>query len=121
MTENSKKILDIVNESSEHLTAEEIYYKLIGTSSRMAMATVYNNLGHLSKEGLIKKLVLEDQPDRYDKTARHDHLICTKCGKITDLYLDDITEKIEQTSGIHIESYDLNVHYICDDCKQSNC
>ncbi len=118
MTENSKKILEIVNESSEHLTAEEIYYKLIGMSSKMAMATVYNNLGYLSKEGLIKKLVLEDQPDRYDKTSRHDHLICTKCGKISDLYLDDITKKIEEESGIHIESYDLNVHYICDDCKR---
>lgn len=118
MTANSKLILEIINSSSEHLTAEQIYLKLKDTPSRMVMATVYNNLNALFQQGSIQKVSLEGQPDRYDKVYRHDHLICRKCGKITDLSLEDLTRKIEAETRISIESYDLKVFYICEECKK---
>lgn len=82
------------------------------------MATVYNNLNYLCGEGLIHKVVMENAPDCYDKIGRHDHLICNKCGRISDLYLEDMTLNIEKKTGIKIHSYDLKIYYVCENCKE---
>ena len=76
MTAYSSLILDIINSSEEHLTAEQIYLKLKETSSKIVLATVYNNLNTLYENELIQKVVIEGSPDRYDKNIiRHDHLV----------------------------------------------
>lgn len=117
MKENSKLILEIINASEEHLTAEQIYQRLRDRSSKMVMATVYNNLKALYEQGLIRKLVLEGQPDRYDRILRHDHLICRRCGRITDVRLGDLSSRLEEETGVQIEFYDLKIFYFCDQCK----
>ncbi len=118
MTANGKIILDIVNQSQEHLTAEQIYLKVLADGRKMSMATVYNNLNALCKAGAIRRISMESQPEHYDRVARHDHLICSECGKISDLMLSDITEELEKMSGITIGSYDLKLFYLCDECKE---
>lgn len=120
MTKYAKEILDIVNASSDHLTAEEVYLKLKAKNSKVVLATIYNNLGTLVKNGDVRKIAMDGGSDRYDKTIRHDHLICAKCGKISDFTFEDLTESLEQQSGIKILSYDLKISYICDDCKKNH-
>ena len=55
--------------------------------------------------------------DRYDKKARHDHLVCSVCGKIKDVYLPDMICSLESGCGEELVSYDLNMYYVCDECK----
>ncbi len=119
MVKNSEKILKLINESYDHMTAEQIYNKVLSENIRMAKATVYNNLNSLYEKGLIRKILMDGQPDRYDKILRHDHIICKCCGKLSDLSLADLTSKIERESGISIDSYDLKIFYTCDTCKQT--
>ena len=118
MTKNSEKILDIIEHTECHPTAEDIYHLIAAGKAKMVMATVYNNLNALCRAGKVRRLVLEGQPDRFDKMQRHDHLICSCCGKITDLYLPDLTAQIEAQSGIRIQSYDLKISYRCEACAQ---
>ena len=60
-------------------------------------------------------------PDLYDKVIRHDHLICLKCGKISDINLEDLTLFFINKTNTNIISYDLKLNYICEDCqKKSN-
>ena len=89
-------------------------------SCKVAMATVYNNLNLLYSQGLIRKITVDNSPDHYDKLIRHDHLICKKCGKISDLFLEYLTAKLEKETGIKFDSYDLKLLYICDECKQKD-
>ena len=118
MTKNARSILDIINDSDSHLTAEQIYLQLKEKNKTVVLATVYNNLSYLYKEGLIRKLSVEGYPDRYDKIVRHDHLICRKCGKLSNILLEDLTEKLQSQLGIHMLSYDLKISYICDECSK---
>ena len=59
-----------------------------------------------------------DNVDRFDKKkCDHDHLVCQKCGKLKDVFLNGIADEIKNNSGDDIISYELNAYYICDSCK----
>ncbi len=118
MTKNVAYILDIINDSDNHLTAEQIFLSLKERNRTVAQATVYNNLSYLYKEGLIRKISVEGYPDRYDKILRHDHLVCRKCGRLADILLEDLTEKLQSQLGIQMLSYDLKINYICEECLE---
>ncbi len=47
MTKYAELILDIVNNSKEHLSAEQIFLRLKETNRGGSLATVYNNLSFL--------------------------------------------------------------------------
>ena len=123
MTKNARYILEIINNSQSHLTAEQVYLLLKEKNKTVVQASVYNNLSFLYRQGLIRKISVEGQPDRYDNIIRHDHLICRNCGKISDITLADLTDSLQCQIGFPILSYDLKINYICDAClkqKQEN-
>ncbi len=119
MRANAKLILDIINTSGDHLTAEQIYLKLKEKSSTAVLATIYNNLNALLRQGLVRKVSVEGYPDRYDKIIRHDHLICKRCGRLSDITLGDLTAQLQAQIDTEIFSYDLKVRYICPDCRKT--
>ena len=117
MTRYAQQILDIINESTDHLTAEMIYLRLKASNSKVVLATVYNNLNLLYEQDKIRKVSVEGYPDRYDKTVKHDHLVCKKCGALSDIRLSDLTAQLQEQISEEIISYDLKVNYICPSCR----
>lgn len=112
-----ESILNIINTSAQHMTAEQVFLALKQTYPSVVLATVYNNLNRLYQQGRIRKISVEGYPDRYDKTVRHDHLICRCCGKLSDIFLSDITAQLEQQMGCAIDGYDLKIQYLCPQCR----
>ena len=112
----NKVILDIINNSDTHLTAEQVFFELKKEYPAVALATVYNNLNSLCQQGKIRKISVEGCTERYDKNTRHDHLVCRRCGKLSDIHLEDITEQLKKQVGFEIDGYDIKVQYLCPDC-----
>lgn len=119
MTKYEKQIYDIVNSSRKHMTADQVYGELQKIYPDVSRATVYNNLNKLYDIGMIRKVLLEDSPDRYDRIEKHDHLVCQKCGKLSDICFDDLTQSLKNQFGEDFLFYDLKVFYICPDCRKS--
>ncbi len=117
MTRNARLILDIINQSNDHLTADALYLKMKEEGNHISLATVYNNLNKLCDQGLVRRVSVEGQPDRYDHTEKHDHLVCSRCGKLTDYRFPDLTAILHEQSGVDILSYDLQVRYLCPECR----
>ena len=115
-----KAILDIINSSYDHLVAEQVFAELRKSEPKVVLASVYNNLNALVEEGKIRRVVVEGQPDHYDRITRHDHLVCKCCGKLADLEFDDLTEALEKRIGEKILGYNLQVLYICPSCRAGN-
>ena len=109
VTKYAKKVLEIVEQSRSHMTAEQIFMELRCTYPTVVLATVYNNLNRLWQDDLIRKVSVEGTPDRYDRIQRHDHLVCKECGKLLDVDLGDLTAQLEQKAGTAILSYDLKL------------
>ena len=117
MAKYAQDILNLITHSQEHLTAEQIYLQLKERSPKVVLATIYNNLNQLYATGQIRKVSVEGQPDRYDKNTRHDHLVCRRCGALSDICLPDLTEMLQERVAEEILSYDLKIHYLCPACR----
>ena len=120
MTRYARLISELINRSDGHMTAEQIFLELKNTEPKVVQATVYNNLNTLYQEGLIRRLSIEGSPDLYDKIRKHDHLVCKKCGTLSDITFDDLTKNLEKQLGEGILSYDLKVFYLCPKCRENN-
>lgn len=118
MSRYAELILELISQSGEHMTAEQLFLELKKTEPKVVQATVYNNLNVLCQEGLVRKMSVEDSPDRYDTTQKHDHLVCKKCGALDDINFEDLTKSLEKQLGEEIISYDLKVFYLCPKCRE---
>lgn len=118
MTRYEREIYHIITGSAEHLTVEQIYAEMKNRYPQIVLATVYNNVNRLWKAGLIRKVTVENMPDRYDRVVRHDHLVCRKCGKLADVSLEDLTASLRRQLGEDFLSYDLKIFYLCPACRE---
>lgn len=118
MTKYEIEIYNIITKSMEHLTVEQIYTELQKKYPKVVMATVYNNVNKLWKARLIRKIAVENMPDRYDRIVKHDHLICQMCGRLTDISFQDLTVSLREQMQGEFLSYDLKVFYICPECQK---
>ena len=122
MTTYGKMIWDILKRAQshqQHLSAEEIYLLAKKESPGIAIATVYNNLNSLVAEGVIRRLQKSDGPSYFDaKIQPHDHLVCDRCQKISDVTLKNFPEQLTQLLETTITGYDLIIHYICPECRK---
>ena len=118
MTKYEKDIFAIINTSRDHLTVEQIFQKLRKIHPQVVLATVYNNLNRLLEEELIRKVSVEGMPDRYDRMKKHDHLVCSRCGKLSDITLEDLTASLKKQLGDDVLYYDLKVYYVCPACRE---
>ncbi len=114
----AKLILELINQSEKHMTAEQLFLELKKTEPKVVQATVYNNLNNLCQKGLIRKLSMENSPDRYDRSRKHDHLVCKNRKALSDISFEDLTDTLEHQLGGSILSYDLKVFYLCPKCRR---
>lgn len=117
MKRYANAILTLINESSNHLTAEQVFLELKKAEPKIVLASVYNNLNALTGKGLIRKVSLDGQADRYDKIKKHDHLVCRKCGRLADFEFGDLTENLAKQLNSDVFKYDLKVFYECSECR----
>ncbi len=77
----------------DHPTADTVYMNVRKQNPNISLGTVYRNLTLLSDIGEINRLRLGDGVDRFDAdTSPHYHFVCTDCGSVTDLHVDNLGE-----------------------------
>src|SRR3712207_3960473 len=89
LTPQRQAVLRVVAESAEHLTAAEIFEAARHALPSISYAPVYNSLKYLKEAGLIDEVSFGNGASRYDRrTARHDHALCSRCGRLVDFDLE---------------------------------
>ena len=87
MTPQRQMILSAIQSSDAHISAEEIYAQVTTQYPQVNISTVYRTLELLKHLGLVTETDLGDGMVRYHcvEKGHHHHLVCTKCGSVTDL------------------------------------
>lgn len=120
LTKQRKAVLQVIRESDEHMTANEVFEDARRILPGISFATVYNSLRYLKQEGLIGEVGFGTDAARYDrKLERHDHAVCNGCGKLIDLDLpipDEILKKGERLSKFKAESIEVVLRGRCPEC-----
>ena len=110
-------ILDIINHSTSHYTAYEIYERCQKVLPNISLGTVYRNLNKMVLNNEIERIKTTEGYDRYDnKIKAHHHFICDKCQKIEDVF-EPIALNLNDYDN-EITSYSIMFHGICKDCKR---
>ena len=118
MTRQRAVILEVLRSDKCHHTADEIFELAKQKLPGISRATVYNNLKALEQEEIIRRITAEGTKDRYDNAfLPHGHLFCTKCGMVTDFFINDFKDELEVIAGGKIDSYELKVRYLCPECR----
>ena len=122
VTHPRTKILEILQSNPEfHLSADAIHSHLSSNNESIGLATVYRVLTQLEMAGLIQKNQFKENQSTYEiKKQHHDHLICTKCGKIIEFINDDLEklqEKISENYQFRLDSHVMTLFGECTDGK----
>ena len=114
MTKHRQLIHRIIQESDDHLTADQIYFLAKQEMPSIAIGTVYRNLNLMVKDEEIRRVQLAGEPDRFDRALLpHDHMLCQRCGKLLDVQLQGLLQKLEEDTGTSVLSYDLKINILC--------
>ncbi len=118
MTKQRAAIIKVMRENCGHFTAEEIFELARDEYPSIVRATIYNNLNSMVDEGLIRRICQSGQPDRFDRNpVPHEHIICTNCGRVVDVWLENFQERLSEELNCETEDYELVIHCKCPECR----
>jgi Fe2+ or Zn2+ uptake regulation protein len=123
LTKQREVVLQVIRTADDHLTASEVFDRAKQLLPGISFATVYNSLRFLKDAGHIAEISFGNGAARYDGiTSRHDHAICTKCGKLVDIEMEHPEELVERAaaySNFKPESLEFTLRGICPECRES--
>ena len=124
-TKQRELILETIYNNNGHFTPEDIY-NLIKESSpdvKLGIATVYRTLTLLEEANIVSSISFGAQGKKYEFGLKehHDHLVCTKCGKIEE-FMDDFIEKrqelIAKQHNFKMTGHIMKIVGICETCQK---
>lgn len=112
-------ILEIV-EKFGHINIDELYEKVKEKYAQISLATIYKNINAMCDNGVLVELKLPNKKNVYEMAKeQHAHLLCTKCGNVTDVNIvaDTLGEEIAKKHHFAIETKDVILKGICSKCS----
>ena len=113
------RILDILAGSSvRHLSAEDIYRKLLDQHEDIGLATVYRVLTQFESAGLVTRQHFEDGMAVFELNLgeHHDHIVCLDCGRVEEFMEVNIEERqraVAERLGFELKDHSLTMYGKC--------
>lgn len=121
-TPERQAVLQEVFTGQKHFQADELYLRLARRkrAKPVSRATVFRTLKLLSQCGLIRKVAFIDRHSHYEHAFGHEHLICSKCGRIiefTDQSLAQSLARVCKAKNFSPLSHKVEVVGLCSKCS----
>jgi Fur family transcriptional regulator, ferric uptake regulator len=123
-TASRRAVVDVLASSDRPLTIPEI----LGENRSLAQSSAYRNLSELIDAGVVHRIIAGDEYSHFelaeDLTSHHHHLVCTRCGRVEDVVLEDDTETlltraldlVASHRGFEAEHHRLDILGSCTRC-----
>lgn len=122
-TTGRRRLVDVLDGSHRPLTAAEVLEE-----GALAQSSAYRNLSVLEGCGVVRRIAGADEFTRFelaeDLTAHHHHLICTSCGSVEDVTVNEDLERsleaamaqVTATTGFRPDHHRLDLLGRCASC-----
>ena len=115
------RILELMQASTSHPTAYDIYETMKREIREISLGTVYRNLKVLAERGEIRKLECLGDFDRFDaRLHNHYHFYCERCQGVFDLEMNvdtTLEERVRLTDGHIPRTHQLEFLGTCKQCN----
>jgi Fur family transcriptional regulator, ferric uptake regulator len=124
ITKERLMLLEELFNSQGHLDADSLLFQLRNQGKKVSRATIYRTLDLLVQCGLARKSRLGREHYVYEKVTpgkRHDHMVCTGCGRILEFYDADLEDRQRQVCLSHAfrpTFFSLQIQGLCAECQQ---
>jgi Fur family ferric uptake transcriptional regulator len=123
LTRQRQQIVKSFLAKKEHVSAEELYLRVKKTAPEIGYTTVYRTLKLLAEADLAHARNFQDGFSRYEpahQIEHHDHLVCRKCGGITEFtneHIEKMQKNVAKEHGFKITDHTLDIYGVCRDCQ----
>lgn len=126
LTSQQQAIVEAIFEYHEHFDREQMVERLTSSDSEVSVsrATIHRTIASLEEAGLIRKVARANDRAVYEHAygyPQHDHMICERCGSLTEFVSEEISKSLEEITlkhGFRMKAHRLEVYGICDECSK---
>jgi Fe2+ or Zn2+ uptake regulation protein len=124
LTPQRLMVLEVIRESRQHLTAEQIHAAVIARHPFVNIATIYRIVQWLEAVGLVAPIAVGGEPTHYEyiRGPVHHHLVCQGCGtqqEIADEDLGVLKERLLGRYGFLAQLRHLALPGLCAHCREA--
>ena len=107
------KVLEVLRRSKpHHLSAEDVYKRLIEQDESIGLATVYRVLTQFESANIVERHNFDDGRAVYElkPDTHHDHMVDVDTGKVTEFVSDEIErlqQQIAESHGFELVDHEL--------------
>lgn len=122
--EEKYQILEVFLQTERHITVGELVQILQQNGYSFSSEFVRDTLNFMCRYGFAQKNRFEDGQVRFEHRHlgyHHDHMVCTKCGKIVEFYNDQLElllVNVMASHGFHMLQHKMETYGICSDCLE---
>lgn len=123
LTPQRLMILEAIEDSRDHISAEEIYAGVSARYPNVNISTVYRTLDLLKKLGMVYEIDLGEGRIRYhaEESGHHHHLVCQDCGSVVDIdesALSSLRDVLLRDYGFRADLRHVGVFGLCEKCRK---
>ena len=117
-------IAEVFFAAQGHLSIDELLQKARAVEPKVSQATVYRTMKLLADCGLASSRHFFDGQIRYEHSdpggAHHDHLICTRCGKIVEFVdprIEALQAQVADSHDFTVAHHKMELYGLCGGCR----
>lgn len=121
VTPNRLSVFRTLLDSARPLSVPELATEL--QDNGLSVPTLYRIVEVFSAIGVTHPVLVDHQSVGYELRepfrSHHDHLVCSACGKVVDLYncqLGDVLAQLGRDNNCRVSFHQVELHGLCADC-----
>lgn len=122
LTRQREDILRVFIASHRHINLEQLHREVRKVNPSVGYATVYRTMKLLTEAGLAQERRFAEGHTLYEPREpqeHHDHMICTRCGRIEEFEnesIERLQQKVAEQHGFRMTHHRMELYGICSGC-----
>jgi Fe2+ or Zn2+ uptake regulation protein len=122
MTRQRRLVLEVLEESEEHLDAEALYDRAKARDPNISLPTVYRTLTLLKEIGLVEEHQLGEDHAHFEavREVPHYHFTCRECGRVIEFDAPQVVQlarELSEQEELQITDVHLLLSGYCGQCQ----